>query len=94
MRIPHIGWAALQETAQVAWGGSPLERLESGAEEVYFVHSFHCVPKDPAHRIAFVDYGGQEITASVRKDNIVGVQFHPERSGIVGQRVLENFLQL
>ena len=94
LRVPHIGWAALSDTSPSAWAGTSLEGLEREGGEVYFVHSYHCVPLDARHRIAFADYGGREITAAVRKDNVVGVQFHPERSGTVGRKVLQTFLDL
>jgi len=94
LRIPHIGWATLQKgkAADDSWIGPAVTGNAEGGRSVYFVHSYHCVPADPDHRVAYVDYDGSAITASIRRDNIVGVQFHPERSGIVGQRILQSFL--
>lgn len=96
LRVPHIGWARLQPdgAAPASWTGTPLASAASSDRAVYFVHSYHCVPDDPAHRIAFADYDGAEITAAIRRDNIVGVQFHPERSGEAGQAILRSFLDL
>lgn len=93
LRIPHIGWADLQVSNQVAdsWIGSALDATGKH-EAVYFVHSYHCVPSNPSERLAFVDYDGAEVTAAIRRDNIVGVQFHPERSGVAGQKILQAFL--
>lgn len=90
LRVPHIGWAPLHGSK--AWEETSLSAV--GDEAVYFVHSFHCVPNDSNHRIAHADYGGRKITAAIRHENIVGVQFHPERSGAAGQKVLQAFMAL
>lgn len=96
LRVPHIGWGEVSLAEQVsdeAWNATPLA---NGGENdsFYFVHSFHCVPSDPSHRLAFVDYGGNDITAAVRRDNLMGVQFHPERSGPAGLGFLRRFINL
>lgn len=94
-RVPHIGWATLRSDDGIAhWEGTPLTALHSDSDALYFVHSYHCKPRDRADRIAYADYDGLEITAAIRRDNIVGVQFHPERSGLVGQRILSAFKDL
>lgn len=93
LRVPHIGWGQVRPAAGVneeAWRASPLSAPQ-GNDSFYFVHSFHARPADPAHRYATVDYGGNEVTAAVRRDNILGVQFHPERSGSAGLRLLSHF---
>lgn len=90
LRVPHIGWAPLHGSKN--WEETSLSDVGNAA--VYFVHSFHCVPNDPAHRIAHADYGGRKITAAIRHENILGVQFHPERSGDAGQKVLQAFTAL
>jgi glutamine amidotransferase len=92
LRVPHIGWAELEPTAQ-SWIGTPLVETRAGADAVYFVHSYHCVPSDPSQILATADYGGAQLTAAIRRDNIVGVQFHPERSAVVGQKILRMFLE-
>lgn len=91
LRVPHIGWAALAPSngTRERWRETALERADGA---VYFVHSYHCQPADPQHRIAYADYDGLEITAAIRRDNITGLQFHPERSGMAGQKILEQFL--
>ena len=90
-RIPHIGWRPLVPASP--WHGSVLADLQP-LERVYFVHSFSADPVDPAHRLADVDYDGVRICAAVRKDNIYGCQFHPERSGLPGLAMLRRFLAL
>ncbi len=64
--------------------------IGSGAH-AYFVHSFGFVCADPGHTLATVDYGGP-VTAVIGRDNLVGTQFHPEKSQAVGLRLIGNFL--
>ena len=61
-------------------------------DHAYFVHSFHCVPRDRADIIGECDFGG-EFVAAVAHGNIAGMQFHPEKSQPAGMRILENFSQ-
>lgn len=91
-KIPHIGWSALHPSStSVTWKGTLLQDTRQG-EAVYFVHSFMAVPSDPAHRIAECEYGGHLIPAVIGRDQITGCQFHPEKSGAVGLKILKNFL--
>lgn len=93
-RIPHIGWSALHRPAALAgWDASILAGQEPG-QPVYFVHSFHPVPQKEEHRLADTFYDGSRICAAVRRDNLFGCQFHPERSGPLGLAVLRTFLRL
>lgn len=94
LRVPHIGWAPLVPSHGSAddWRETALEGAGDAGDAVYFVHSYHCQPMDPKQRIAHVDYDGFEVTAAIRRDNITGLQFHPERSGRAGQKILEQFL--
>jgi glutamine amidotransferase len=90
-KIPHIGWSALQPSAtSTDWGGTLLKNNRPG-EAVYFVHSFMVIPDQPAHRIAHCIYGGHEVAAVVGDANIAGCQFHPEKSGEVGLKILRAF---
>ena len=94
-RVPHIGWSGLDVgNASSNWAATPLAELVPESDAVYFVHSYHCVPRDKDSRIAIADYEGLEVTAAIQRDNIFGVQFHPERSGEVGHTVLRSFLNL
>lgn len=88
--VPHIGWSDLEEPG-AAWGNTVFKGLQSGTP-AYFVHSFNAVPERPEHRLATCDYGGRTITAAVIKDNMTGCQFHPEKSGAAGLRIIGNFL--
>ena len=90
-KIPHIGWSELLISAQrSSWQGSLLADVELG-EAVYFVHSYMAEPTLPAHRLADCRYGGISISAVVNRDNVMGCQFHPEKSGDVGLKVLKRF---
>jgi glutamine amidotransferase len=85
--VPHMGWN--QITARVA--AHPLFAGLTAQDYVYFVHSFAAPVSDAT--LASCDYGGP-FCAVVQRDNFYGTQFHPERSGAVGARLLGNFLQL
>ncbi|WP_029008261.1 imidazole glycerol phosphate synthase subunit HisH [Azospirillum halopraeferens] len=92
-RLPHIGWAPLVRPGGASWEGTPLAAVEPG-ESVYFVHSFQALPTHPDHCAAVYDYDGLPVTAAVRNGAVFGTQFHPERSGPVGLRILSRFLEL
>jgi glutamine amidotransferase len=85
--VPHYGWNELR----LARAGHPVFAGIGQGAHVYFVHSYHLLPDDAAHLIADVDYGGP-VVAAVGRDNLVGTQFHPEKSQAVGLRLLANFL--
>jgi glutamine amidotransferase len=86
LKVPHMGWNALE----IAGAHPVLDGIASG-DHAYFVHSYHLVPEEPAHRIATVDHGGA-VTAVVARDTLVGTQFHPEKSQATGLRLIANFL--
>ena len=87
LKIPHMGW---NELAMAAPGHPVFTGIAPGAH-AYFVHSYTFVCADPAHVLATVDYGGP-VTAAVGRDNMVGTQFHPEKSQATGLRLITNFL--
>ena len=86
IKVPHMGWNEL------TWGDAHpvFEGIESGAH-AYFVHSYHLRPRNPEHRLAHVAYG-ELVTAAVGQGNLVGTQFHPEKSQETGLRLIANFL--
>ena len=86
-KIPHIGWNRLRLTKP-----SLLFRRTKDGECVYFVHSYYA--KTGMKNISSVTDYGAPLTASVEKDNVYGVQFHPEKSGRVGLGILESFLEI
>ncbi|MCB2117436.1 MAG: imidazole glycerol phosphate synthase subunit HisH [Rhodobacteraceae bacterium] len=87
LKVPHMGWNDLV----VDRPHPVLEGIETGSH-AYFVHSYHFRVADPAHLLAHCDYAGP-ITAIVGRDNMVGTQFHPEKSQAVGLRLIGNFLR-
>ncbi|WP_404712380.1 imidazole glycerol phosphate synthase subunit HisH [Sphingomonas sp. MMS24-J13] len=92
-KVPHIGWTPLSlPSTRDDWEGSVLKDARPGIDSAYFVHSFNCTPADPACRLADADYEGFAVCAAVEKDNIVAFQCHPEKSGMVGLRIIEHFL--
>jgi glutamine amidotransferase len=86
LKVPHMGWNDLV----VDRPHPVLEGVEHGAH-AYFVHSYHMRVADPQHRIAHAEYG-EDLTAIVGRDNLLGMQFHPEKSQADGLRMIANFL--
>jgi imidazole glycerol-phosphate synthase subunit HisH len=91
-KIPHIGWNSLELSATRQAEAAGLLRDVKPSESVYFVHSFMAEPADGAHRIADCSYGGVRISAVIGRGNVLGCQFHPEKSGAVGLKMLRTFL--
>ena len=86
LKIPHMGWNTLNIESK-----HPVLKSIHNGDHVYFVHSFHMMIKNQEQRLAYTDYGA-DITAVVGKENMVGLQFHPEKSGQIGLKMIENFL--
>lgn len=89
-RLPHMGWNALQIEATAA-DGTPFAAISEGTH-MYFVHSYHFDALDPRY-IAARSVCGISFAAAVRRDNVCGVQFHPEKSGTDGLAFLAAFQQ-
>lgn len=87
LKIPHMGWNELHGLHDHA----VLDGIDHGSY-AYFVHSFHFVPDSADHLLATVDYGGK-LTAAIGRDNLVGTQFHPEKSQATGLKLIENFIK-
>lgn len=86
-RLPHMGWNTLEMKSPA----DPLMADIAAGSRAYFVHSFAAPVSD--FTIAATDYG-QPFSAAVRRGNVMGCQFHPERSGQAGARILQNFLEV
>ena len=86
LKVPHMGWNDL-----VIDHPHPLLAGIKTGDHAYFVHSYHFRVENPADRLAHVDYG-TDITAVIGRDNMVGAQFHPEKSQTAGLRLIANFL--
>jgi len=86
--VPHMGWNSLSFPRP-----HPLFDGLAPGSYVYFVHSYFCEPKEPGDVLATSDYG-HDFAAVVGRGNVLGVQFHPEKSQAVGLRMVENFVRL
>lgn len=85
LKVPHMGWNRVCQTRlHAVWAGVPDDSW------FYFVHSYHANPVNPEHTLGESDYT-RTFAAAVARDNIVGFQFHPEKSQSVGLRLLANF---
>lgn len=88
LKIPHMGWNRIKQAAN-----HPLARgLDEGAR-FYFVHSYYFAPEDPVSML-FTAHYGFDFTAGVQRDNVMGVQFHPEKSHRFGMQLLKNYIEL
>jgi len=87
LKVPHMGWNELNIAAP---GHAVFKEIPTGGH-AYFVHSYHMQCRNPGHVLATVDYG-QTVTAAVGHDNMVGTQFHPEKSQELGLKFISNFL--
>jgi imidazole glycerol-phosphate synthase subunit HisH len=88
VKVPHMGWNNLKIRAQ-----SKMLKGVKDQSWVYFVHSYKTVPKDLKLVVATSDYG-VSIPAMIERNNLIGVQFHPEKSGDVGALMIKNFIKL
>jgi len=90
LKIPHMGWNTLEKRKSHPL----LEGIPTGPDglHAYFVHSYALTPADPGDVVATADYGGP-VTAVVGRDNLVGTQFHPEKSQALGLKLIANFLR-
>jgi len=92
-KIPHIGWSGLYSSnSSDTWVGTVLENNKRG-DAAYFVHSFMAQPLHEINQVAHAKYGGHNISAVISKDQITGCQFHPEKSGEVGLKILRKFME-
>lgn len=88
LRIPHMGWDIVSFKQD-----HPIANRFEGIQRYYFVHSYHAVCKNEANVLMTCDYG-YEFAAAVVKDNVIGVQFHPEKSHDFGIAFLSNFVAM
>ena len=92
-RVPHIGWNLLKIQDTNMSSSLFTKDLDIQKLYVYFVHSFYCEPEEKKDVIAHVTLGDNfSVPAIVQRDNVAGMQFHPERSGEIGLKLLDNFV--
>ena len=91
-KVPHINWCSVDKKKDGdKWSGSVLAGVQPGSD-CYFVHSLCVLPKDRYHILAVSKYGNSEFCSVIKKDNISGCQFHPEKSGDVGLKIIDGFV--
>ena len=90
-KLPHVSWNELIVPEGVNWQDSPLSGINMD-DNFYFVHTFAAYPESPENILSFTGYGDVKFCSSVKKDNIYGFQFHPEKSGEAGLKILKNFM--
>ena len=88
LKIPHMGWNQLHITNH-----QPILKYVHENDDVYFVHSYMAHCKDE-NLVAYTDYGTTKVTALVQNKNVIGCQFHPEKSGMVGHKILLAFKEM
>lgn len=87
LKVPHMGWNDLNFST-----AHPFFNDIAPGAHVYFVHGYGFVCADPAHELAHVEYA-ESISAVIGRDNLIGTQFHPEKSQVIGLRLITNFLK-
>jgi glutamine amidotransferase len=93
LKVPHMGWNRIaKQMARKALGGGMLRGVPDGSY-MYFVHSYFVEPKEKDLVLTTTDYG-RRFVSGICKDNIVGLQFHPEKSQGLGLRILKNFVEM
>ena len=93
-KVPRIGWEGLLPAGgRSDFSGSILSGIQPG-DECYFIHSYEAKPANDADRLADAVYGGRHVCAAVARGNVIGTQFHPEKSGPGGLAIIQGYLQL
>ncbi len=91
-KIPHIGWnKLLASEAYPNWRETIFSQLPKAAS-MYFVHSYVAIPKNKSNRLADCDYNGHLLCAALKSENLYGCQFHPEKSGQYGLKIINEFI--
>lgn len=91
IKVPHIAWNSLEFNELSNYKENPLLKGINKRDFVYYVHSFYGKVKDNKDLIAYSNYGENKVAGMVQRGNVFGTQFHPEKSGEVGLRIIKNF---
>jgi glutamine amidotransferase len=91
-KLPHISWNELNSN-DLCWNGTILDDIEKDSD-MYFVHSFVVQPEDINNVLSTTLYSNYNFCSSVKKGNIYGCQFHPEKSGEMGLKIINNFIRI
>ena len=91
-KLPHISWNEIN-TNITPWKNTILEDIHDGSD-MYFVHSFVAQPSDPCDVLSLTEYSNHNFCSSVKRGSIYGCQFHPEKSGSLGLKIIKNFTRI
>ena len=91
-KLPHISWNGIKPY-NISWNNTILNNIKINSD-MYFVHSFVASPKNKNEILSITDYFGVEFCSSIKKNNIYGCQFHPEKSSSMGLSIIENFIKI
>jgi len=92
-RLPHVGWSKIEQPAHRPWSDTIFQDIKTNTN-LYFVHSFAVHPKNTKDVLSLTTYDDNTYCSAFGKDNVYGVQFHPEKSADMGLKILKNFINL
>ncbi len=90
VRVPQIQWNKIYKNTDALWNSSPLKNIDEEAY-MHFVHSYYAIPKDNETILSYSEYEGIRYASAVIKNNITGIQYHPEKSAEQGLQVYQNW---
>ena len=90
VRVPQIQWNQIYAEDKNRWKNSPLKDLSEGSY-MHFVHSYFAIPEDKNDILTYTEYEGTRYASAVKKDNIIGIQYHPEKSAKDGIKIYQNW---
>ncbi|KYG82843.1 imidazole glycerol phosphate synthase subunit HisH [Roseivirga echinicomitans] len=91
-KLPHVSWNEILPPSHGRWNNTLLEST-APSSDVYFIHSYVALPADQSDVLSHTFYGDGYFCSAVQKDNITGFQFHPEKSGVLGLKMLSEFIE-
>jgi len=91
IKIPQIQWNQVYNKGYISWKDTCMSEIEDNSY-MYFVHSYYAKPKDDQIILTYSKYGDLEYCSSLKKENITGIQFHPEKSGELGLNIYKNWI--
>ena len=92
IKIPHVGWGEIN-IKKIKWDGTILDGIKKDSD-LYFVHSYVAKPQNKNEILSVTEHFGYEFCSSIKKDNVYGCQFHPEKSSTTGLKIIKNFIRI
>ena len=93
LKIPQIQWNSITHSNKTSWDKTIFQNIPNYTF-MYFVHSYYCMPKNESQILSKTVYGGLEYVSAIQAGNVIGVQFHPEKSAKYGLQIYENFAKM